>query len=129
MKKVIQLIALAAIVMFLLYVNVFWPLLNLVPVPPLDGGQIVREGLHNVRKHAQAKNVTVGVGRDGDVFELSMEDNGKGFPFAGAYSLEELELLRRGPVTIRTRVRNLRGEMLLDSDPGRRSALRIRIPL
>jgi stage IV sporulation protein FB len=30
---------------FLLYVNVFWPLLNLVPVPPLDGGQIVREGL------------------------------------------------------------------------------------
>lgn len=30
---------------FLLYVNVFWPLINLVPVPPLDGGQIVREGL------------------------------------------------------------------------------------
>jgi Zn-dependent protease len=30
---------------FLLFVNVFWPLLNLVPVPPLDGGQIVREGL------------------------------------------------------------------------------------
>lgn len=30
---------------FLLYVNVFWPLLNLIPVPPLDGGQIVREGL------------------------------------------------------------------------------------
>ncbi len=30
---------------FLLTVNIFWPLLNLVPVPPLDGGQIVREGL------------------------------------------------------------------------------------
>lgn len=30
---------------FLLYVNVMWPLINLVPVPPLDGGQIVREGL------------------------------------------------------------------------------------
>jgi Zn-dependent protease len=30
---------------FLLYVNVFWPLLNLIPVPPLDGGQILREGL------------------------------------------------------------------------------------
>jgi Zn-dependent protease len=30
---------------FLLSVNIFWPLLNLVPVPPLDGGQIVREGL------------------------------------------------------------------------------------
>jgi stage IV sporulation protein FB len=30
---------------FLIYVNIFWPLLNLIPVPPLDGGQIVREGL------------------------------------------------------------------------------------
>ena len=29
----------------MLSVNVFWPLLNLIPVPPLDGGQIVREGL------------------------------------------------------------------------------------
>jgi Zn-dependent protease len=34
-----------AFVFFLLQVNIFWPLLNLVPVPPLDGGQIVREGL------------------------------------------------------------------------------------
>jgi stage IV sporulation protein FB len=34
-----------AVIDFLLWVNIFWPLLNLVPVPPLDGGQIVREGL------------------------------------------------------------------------------------
>ena len=34
-----------AAVVFLLEVNVLWPLVNLVPVPPLDGGQIVREGL------------------------------------------------------------------------------------
>lgn len=34
-----------ALVSFLLSVNIFWPLVNLVPVPPLDGGQIVREGL------------------------------------------------------------------------------------
>jgi len=26
-------------------VNIMWPLLNLVPVPPLDGGQMVREGM------------------------------------------------------------------------------------
>lgn len=30
---------------FLLFVNVYWPLLNLLPVPPLDGGQIVREAM------------------------------------------------------------------------------------
>jgi signal transduction histidine kinase len=91
--------------------------------------QIVREGLHNVQKHAQAKHVTVGVGRDQDFFDLSIEDDGKGFSFAGAYSLDELELLKRGPVTIRSRVRGLKGEMLLDSDPGRRTAIKIRIPL
>jgi Zn-dependent protease len=33
------------IVAFALSVNVFWPLFNLLPVPPLDGGQIMREGL------------------------------------------------------------------------------------
>jgi Zn-dependent protease len=36
---------LGAFFSFLLFVNVFWPILNLLPVPPLDGGQIVREGL------------------------------------------------------------------------------------
>jgi Zn-dependent protease len=35
----------AAACEFLLFVNILWPLFNLVPVPPLDGGQIVREGL------------------------------------------------------------------------------------
>jgi signal transduction histidine kinase len=91
--------------------------------------QIVREALHNVQKHAQAKHLTVGVGRDGEIFELSIEDDGNGFPFAGAYSLDELDLLKRGPVTIRSRVKNLNGELLLDSDPGKRTALKIRIPL
>ncbi|MDA7951554.1 MAG: site-2 protease family protein [Pirellulaceae bacterium] len=30
-------------VFFMLYINIFWALLNLLPVYPLDGGQIVRE--------------------------------------------------------------------------------------
>ncbi len=37
--------SLFAFVLFMLWVNVFWPILNLLPVPPLDGGQIVREGM------------------------------------------------------------------------------------
>jgi len=36
---------LQALSFFLLFVNIFWPILNLLPVPPLDGGQIVREGM------------------------------------------------------------------------------------
>lgn len=45
----------AALVVFLLNVNVFWPLFNLVPVPPLDGGQIVREGLSAAGVHDAAR--------------------------------------------------------------------------
>jgi len=90
---------------------------------------ICREALHNVQKHAQAKHVTVGIGRDGDVFELSVDDDGKGFPFSGAYGLEELDQLRLGPASIRSRVRQLNGEMLLDSRQGAGATLKIRIPL
>ena len=43
--KLFQSKMLAITVWFLLQVNIFWPLLNLLPVPPLDGGQIMREGL------------------------------------------------------------------------------------
>ena len=44
-----------AFFIFLLEVNVFWPLLNLAPVPPLDGGQIVREGLLMASVHDAAR--------------------------------------------------------------------------
>lgn len=91
--------------------------------------QVVREALHNVQKHSKASRVTVGVGREGHALELSIEDDGTGFPFSGAYTLEELELLRLGPVSIRRRVRNLGGELLLDSQPGKGASLKIRVPL
>ena len=41
----IESVFMTAFLQFLLTINVFWPLLNLLPVPPLDGGQIVRDGL------------------------------------------------------------------------------------
>lgn len=55
-----------ALVWFLLQVNIFWPILNLMPVPPLDGGQMVREGLLTigVRDASQIANV-VGMGVGG----------------------------------------------------------------
>lgn len=91
--------------------------------------QIVREGLHNAQKHSKASRVTVAVDKDNGFLELSIEDDGTGFAFAGTYTLEELELLRLGPVSIRRRVRGLGGEMLLDSQPGRGASVRIRIPV
>ena len=91
--------------------------------------QIIRESLHNVQKHSKASRVTVAIGKQDGYFELSVADDGTGFPFAGTYSLEELELLRLGPESIRRRVRGLNGEMLLETQPGKGSGVRVRIPL
>ena len=50
-----------ALVEFLLFVNVMWPLLNLMPVPPLDGGQMLREGLEGVGV-SDAGRIASGIG-------------------------------------------------------------------
>jgi signal transduction histidine kinase len=91
--------------------------------------QIVRETLNNVQKHSGASRVALHVGKRGTKLELKAEDNGGGFPFSGAFTLEELELMRMGPVSIKRRVRMLGGDMLLDSRPGQGASLEIRVPV
>jgi len=91
--------------------------------------QIVRETLANVQRHSGASRVALHLGKQGGKLEVRAEDNGSGFPFAGSFRLDELDLMRMGPVSIKRRVRNLGGEMQLDSRPGRGSSLEIRVPL
>ncbi|HLJ44540.1 MAG TPA: sensor histidine kinase [Bryobacteraceae bacterium] len=89
--------------------------------------QIVREALYNVQKHSNATRVAVTVQKVDHALEITVEDNGAGFPFSGKYSLEELEVLRLGPTSIKRRVRTLGAEMLLDSKPGQGAGLMIRL--
>jgi signal transduction histidine kinase len=91
--------------------------------------QIVREALNNILKHSGATRVAISVSRTGQDLEISVEDNGGGFPFTGSFSLEELELLRLGPTSIKRRVKVLEGDLALESGPGRGSKLAIRVPL
>ena len=91
--------------------------------------QMLREALHNVQKHAGATRVAVAMEKSDRGLEISVDDNGHGFGFAGAYSLEELELLRLGPASLKRRARSLNAEMLLESRPGRGSGVKFRIPL
>jgi signal transduction histidine kinase len=95
----------------------------------VDVLQIVRESLHNVRKHANATRVAVAVEKPGTTLEISVNDNGTGFHFSGAYTLDELERLRLGPQSIERRVRALNGDLVLESHPSRGAGLQIRIPL
>ncbi|MGH9558974.1 MAG: sensor histidine kinase [Bryobacteraceae bacterium] len=91
--------------------------------------QIVREALNNIQKHSGATRLALSVGVRDRRLEIRAEDNGSGFPFAGSFSLDELELLRLGPASIKRRVRILGGELLLESRPGRGSTLQVSIPV
>ena len=91
--------------------------------------QMVRESLVNVQKHAGATRLAVSLEKTEKGLEISIEDNGHGFPFAGNYNLEELDLLRLGPASLKRRARSLNAELLLESRPGRGAGLKFRIPL
>jgi len=90
---------------------------------------MVREALHNVQKHAAATRVAVSMEKADRALEISVDDNGHGFSFAGSYTLEELEMLRLGPASLKRRARALNAEMHLESRPGRGAGLKLRIPL
>jgi len=91
--------------------------------------QMLREALHNVQKHAGATRVAVSLDKNDRGLEISVDDNGHGFNFAGTYSLEELELLRLGPASLKRRARGLNADMQLESRPGRGAGMKFRIPL
>ena len=91
--------------------------------------QMLREALHNVQKHAAATRVAVSMEKTEKGLEISVDDNGHGFNFAGTYTLEELELLRLGPASLKRRARSLNADLLLESRPGRGTGLKFRIPL
>jgi signal transduction histidine kinase len=103
--------------------------IGLPPEMTAEALQMIREALHNVQKHAAATRVAVSLEKAGAGLEISIEDNGHGFAFSGSYSLEELELLRLGPASLKRRARSLNADMQLESRPGRGTGLKVRIPL
>jgi signal transduction histidine kinase len=89
--------------------------------------QIVRETLTNIQKHSGATRVAVSAMRSGQGLEITVEDNGAGFPFGGSFSLHELESLHLGPISIKRRVRMLGGDLTLESKPSQGAKLAIRV--
>ncbi|HET7441370.1 MAG TPA: histidine kinase, partial [Terriglobales bacterium] len=90
--------------------------------------RIVQEGLVNIRKHSGASHVLVRVSRNEGKWCLTVEDDGRGFPFSGRLSQAELEAVGKGPLVIRERVRLIEGELTIESNPGQGARLEIRIP-
>jgi len=91
--------------------------------------QIYREGLHNVKKHAQASHVVVKLWQDETRVFLVIDDNGQGFSFAGRFTSDELDRLRLGPISIKERTRSIGGQLTVESSPGHGARLTVEVPL
>ena len=101
---------------------------DLEPEKAVQVLHLTREALHNVRKHAEASEAKVKVENEEDHVNLTITDDGKGFPFAGSMGMEELEKQHIGPSSIKRRVRLLDGDLQIDSAPGNGARLQVRFP-
>jgi signal transduction histidine kinase len=90
--------------------------------------RIVQEGLVNVRKHSRARHVLVRLGSNPSQWNLTLEDDGKGFPFSGRLTQDELDQLGKGPMIIKERVRLIAGALTVESNPGSGARLEIKVP-
>jgi signal transduction histidine kinase len=79
----------------------------------------LQEALVNVRKHSAARHVVVRFSADPIHYRLTIDNDGRPFEFAGRLTLAELEAARRGPLVIKERVREMGGELVIESSAER----------
>ncbi len=84
--------------------------------------RVVQESLRNISRHAQASAVHLILREDEQEITLSIQDNGQGFEVDG--------LLSRGLgfVSMRERVRLVGGTLLVESQPGHGTTVKVSIP-
>jgi len=90
--------------------------------------RIVQEGLVNVRKHSKARHALVRLSSGPSQWSLTLEDDGKGFPFSGRLTQDELDQMGKGPMIIKERVRLIAGALTVESNPGTGTRLEIKVP-
>ncbi|MGA8761528.1 MAG: histidine kinase, partial [Candidatus Sulfotelmatobacter sp.] len=90
--------------------------------------RIVQEGLVNVRKHSRARHALVRLEASPTQWSLTLEDDGKGFPFSGRLTQADLDQMGKGPMIIKERLRLIAGELTVESNPGLGTRLEITVP-
>jgi signal transduction histidine kinase len=102
-----------------------------IELSPRVGHELVRilqEALVNVRKHSGAHRVFVRCVPVAGHLKVTIDDDGRGFDFAGRFSLAELEAKGKGPAVIKERLRSIGGELALESVPKRGARLEVLLP-
>jgi PAS domain S-box-containing protein len=87
-----------------------------------DVFRIAQESLTNAARHAQAKNLSIGLRRIGGEYELEIADDGVGF------DPEAVSVRSLGLVGMRERAAGLEGHIQIDTSPGRGTRIAVRFP-
>ncbi|HET7372227.1 MAG TPA: ATP-binding protein [Gemmatimonadaceae bacterium] len=90
--------------------------------------RMIQEALSNSARHGQASRARLSVSATEDGLFVTVEDNGKGFPFIGTFSHSMLLERRIGPILLKDRVQRLQGTLDIRSAPTG-VGLDIRIPM
>ncbi|MGH9469061.1 MAG: sensor histidine kinase [Terriglobia bacterium] len=90
---------------------------------------IVLEALANVRKHSAARNVSIRLGLNGRCYRLIVQDDGRGFGFAGRLTQTELESAGKLPRVIGERVKIIHGELAIESSLQGGASLEVLFPV
>jgi len=88
--------------------------------------RIIQEALSNVRKHAEARTVVVGLRAAPSLLEVTVRDDGRGFDPAASAGQGAAHL---GLGIMRERAAALGGQLSCESQPGRGTTLRLTLPI
>lgn len=90
---------------------------------------LLAEAVSNAVRHGRASRLNVSVRAVAERLYIRICDNGSGFPdLAGTFTDEELEARNLGPVSLRTRARDLGGSLILHSSSSG-AEIHVEIPL
>jgi len=91
--------------------------------------RLVQEAVLNAARHADASVIRAEVAITEGTVRLTIVDDGKGYPFSGTYDLVSLGSMNQGPLTLRERVTELKGNLRLTTSFDAGTELLITVPL
>ena len=90
---------------------------------------ILKEAITNAMKHSACRSLSLRVEAAGGAVTAEVRDDGRGMPPSPAVSESSSARRGRGLVNMRTRAREIGGELSVVSAPGAGTAVRLEIPL
>jgi signal transduction histidine kinase len=90
--------------------------------------RIAQEALNNIIKHAEAQNIYVRVSFNATEIKLSIQDNGKGFPYKETEKIMQKNM-KAGLTNMQVRSKLISGQMKIQSEPGKGTTILVSAPL